>query len=85
MRYIRETTNCDTRHNFITNRSAHLWNNLPNKATQSENIKKFKAEIDIAMNDYEHREKRNKLPQYVKHTRWFASHSKTTTTTITLS
>ena len=61
MRYIRETTKSDTRHNFLTNRSANLWNNLPNKATHSENINNFKAEIDQAMNDLEHKEKRNKL------------------------
>ena len=61
MRYIRETTKSDTRHNFLTNRSAHLWNSISNKATQSENINNFKAEIDLAMNDLEHKEKRNKL------------------------
>jgi hypothetical protein len=61
MRYLRETTKSDTRHNFLTNRSANLWNNLSNKATHSENINNFKAEIDQAMNDLEHKEKRNKL------------------------
>ena len=34
---------------------------LPTKATQSENINKFKAEIDLAMNDLENKDKRNKL------------------------
>ena len=61
MRHTREVTKCDSRHNFSTNRSAHIWNSLSNKAIQAENINKFKAEIDLTMNDLEQLEKRNKL------------------------
>ena len=61
MRYTREVTKCDSRHSFLTNRSAHIWNSLSNEAVQAENINKFKAEIDLAMNDLEQLEKRNKL------------------------
>jgi len=51
MRNIRDSTKCDIRHNFITNRSAHLRNSLSNKAAQSENINNLKAEIYLAMID----------------------------------
>ena len=61
MRYIREITKCDPRHNFLTNRSAHIWNNLTNKAIEAANINKFKAEIDLSMNDLVQLEKRSKL------------------------
>jgi len=52
MRYTIEVTKFDSRHN-LTKRSAHIWNSLSNKAIQAENMNKFKAEIDLAMNDLE--------------------------------
>ena len=52
MRYTREITTHDFRHNFLLNRSANFWNNLPKKAIESENTDKFKAEIDLAINDW---------------------------------
>ena len=61
MRYMREATNCDPKHNFIKNRSAHIRKSLTNKGTQSEKISKFKAEIDLVMNYLEQKDKRKKL------------------------
>ena len=44
---------CNQRFNFLTNRIAGTWNNLPSKAVEAQSLNSFKARIDKHMsNDY---------------------------------
>ncbi len=45
-KYLKEITKQAIRENFLFNRSANLWNSLPNEVVNAENVNNFKAGID---------------------------------------
>ena len=46
MKYIREICPVTTRQNFITNRSASLWNSLKEETINSKTVETFKMNLD---------------------------------------
>ena len=42
----REITNNNVRHNFFINRTANVWNNLPDTIVESRSVDEFKARVD---------------------------------------
>ena len=46
MKYIREICPVTVRQNFITNRSAALWNNLKAETINSRTVENFKINLD---------------------------------------
>ena len=48
-KYHKEITKHQHRENFYFNRTANLWNSLPNSITQSPTVNSFKAAIDCWM------------------------------------
>ena len=48
-KYHKEITNQQQRKNFFFNRTANLWNSLPNKLVESPTVNSFKAGIDFWM------------------------------------
>ena len=45
-KYERELSKFDARHNFLLNRSANVWNTLPNEIVQTTNLNTFKNLLD---------------------------------------
>ena len=52
LRYSREICSNEFRQNFLLNRSANIWNVLPDNVVNSNTMNEFKANLDRFLNDF---------------------------------
>lgn len=50
-RYSREICGCESRQNFLVNRIANKWNELPQEVIDSKTVNEFKNKFDRYINE----------------------------------